>query len=369
MTDHLKKIVQEFQTDGVFWNASPYGTGHVNDTHLVICYQNGHQLTYTLQRINHSIFSDPVRLMDNIIRITAHIQTTLTQEGFSDTRRCVLSVIPTFDGHGCHQDNEGNYWRMYRFIDGVRSYDYLNSPEHAYQAARTFGRFQGYLTDLPGPKLYETIPDFHNTPNRLRDFMEILDSDPHNRASQAKEEIQFILAHTDIADHLFKLVQKGLIPERITHNDTKINNVLFDTVTDKGICVIDLDTVMPGLSLYDFGDMVRTATCQAAEDEKDLTRIQMDIRFFEQIALGYAEETVDFLTDTEKENLVFAGKLITFEQMVRFLGDYLNGDMYYKTHRPEHNLDRARTQMALVQSILTQEDQMNKIENGIWKTL
>jgi Ser/Thr protein kinase RdoA (MazF antagonist) len=369
MTDYLKNIVQEFQTGGVFWNTSPYGTGHVNDTHLVICYQDGHRLTYTLQRINHSIFSDPVSLMDNIIRVTAHIQTKLTQEGFSDTRRCVLSVIPTLNGHGCHRDNEGNYWRMYGFIEGVRSYDYLNSPEHAYQAARTFGRFQRYLTDLPGPKLYETIPDFHNTPKRLRDFMDILDKDPCNRAAHVKEEIQFVFDNADIADQLLKLVQKGFIPERITHNDTKINNVLFDTATDKGICVIDLDTVMPGLSLYDFGDMVRTATCQAAEDEKDLSKIELDIRFFEQIARGYAQETIDFLTDTEKENLVFAGKLITFEQMVRFLGDYLNGDVYYKIHYPEHNLDRARTQTKLIRSILNQEDHMNEIENRIWKML
>ena len=191
--------------------------------------------------------------------------------------------------------------------------------------------------------------------------MQVLDQDSCNRASEAKEEIDFVLGHQQICSVLLGLAGQGRIPERITHNDTKINNVLFDRQTEEGICVIDLDTVMPGLSLYDFGDMIRTATCKAAEDERDLSKIHMDLAFFEQLVRGYTAETVDFFTDAEKEHLAFSGKLITFEQMIRFLGDFLGGDVYYKTHRPGHNLDRARTQMKLVQSICRQEEDLQRI--------
>ncbi len=368
MNRDIAQVVQEFQIDGVFAQASPYGGGHVNDTFLVVCRRDGQARQYTLQRINHSIFRDPPGMMNNILRVTDHLRNKLQKDNLPDLARRVLTVIPTRGGEGYHQDLEGNYWRLYRFIEGVRTYDVLDLPEQAYQAAGTFGRFQRYLADLPAPKLIETIPDFHNTPKRLRTFLDILDRDPHNRAGQARAEIQFVLEHASWCKHLTELAGKGRIPERITHNDTKINNVLFDAKTEEAICVIDLDTVMPGLSLYDFGDMVRTATCPAAEDERDLSKVQMNAVFFEQIARGYALETADFLTDAEKENLVFAGKLITFEQMIRFLGDYINGDVYYKIHRPGQNLDRARTQMKLIQSIQKQEEQLIELTEKIWKT-
>lgn len=369
MNNDLTLIVKEFQIPGNIGTIVPYNRGHVNDTFIVECHQNGHKGQYTLQRINHSIFKNPPDLMHNIIRVTEHIRKKLQNDGMEELTRHVLTVVPTHYGEGCWQDSSGSYWRMYQYIDRVESCDYLDSPDQAYQAARAFGRFQRYLADLPEPKLYETIEDFHNTPKRLGDFMEILDRDPHNRACLAKPEIRFVTRYAPLCDGLLKLVKQGLIPLRVTHNDTKINNVLFDRETHEAVCVIDLDTVMPGLSLYDFGDMVRTATCQAAEDERDLSKIQMDITFFEQIALGYARETADFLTNAEKRHLVFAGKLITLEQMIRFLGDYLNGDVYYKIHRPQHNLDRARTQMKLIQSILEQEERMTELTETIWKTL
>lgn len=369
MKANLSDILNEFQIDGIVDNALPYGTGHVNDTFLIDCHNYGQRCRYVLQRINHSIFTNPLLLMNNILLVTGHVRTKLQNEGVTDIERRVPTVILTHDGYGLHQDAEGNYWRLYHFIEHVRSCDYLESPVQAYQAARAFGRFQRYLADLPGTKLHETIPDFHNTPQRLKAFMEILDRDSHNRAAGVRQEIQFVLEHSLMCDGLLGLAEKGLIPERITHNDTKINNVLFDTTTDKGICVIDLDTVMPGLSLYDFGDMVRTATCRAAEDERDLSKVRMDMAFFEQIVRGYAEETSDFLTDTEKQQLVFAGKLITFEQMIRFLGDHLNGDAYYKIHRSGHNLDRARTQMKLIESIQSQEDEMTCLTENVWKAL
>lgn len=361
----LADIAKQFQIQGSLENITSYGNGHVNDTYRIECCDGEYVNRYVLQRINHAIFKDPLQLMDNIARVTNHVRNKLTCQDVLNIDRRVLTVISTKDGCNCYQDAEGCYWRMYYHIENVRSWDYLNSEDQAYEAARLFGWFQRMLIDLSGPKLNEVIPDFHNTPKRLKDFIEILDNDPHNRAGSSKNEIQFVLDHAGICDRLTELVKKGSIPERITHNDTKINNILFDIATKKGLCVIDLDTVMPGLSLYDFGDMVRTATCQAPEDEKDLSRVKLDIQFFEQIARGYIQEAAGFLTDVEKENLVFAGKLITFEQMVRFLSDYLNGDVYYKVHRPEQNLDRAKTQMQLIHSILHQEERMNEIINHI----
>jgi len=366
---NLAGIAKQFQIQDSLEKITSFGNGHVNDTYSVLCNDGRYVSRYILQRINHSIFKYPLKLMENIVRVTNHVRNKLTNQDVQNSDRRVLTVIPTKDGSNCYHDTEGCYWRMYRHIENVRSWDYLNSEDQAYKAARMFGWFQRMLIDLPGPKLNDVIPNFHNTPKRLKDFMMILDNDPNNRAHSSKNEIQFILDHVEICDRLVELVRNELIPERITHNDTKINNVLFDIDTKKGVCVIDLDTVMPGLSLYDFGDMVRTATCKAAEDEKDLSRIKLDIKFFEKIALGYIQETGSFLTDVEKENLVFTGVLITFEQMIRFLSDYLNGDVYYKIHRPEQNLDRAKTQMKLVHSIFNQEEQMNAITNHICKNL
>lgn len=368
MNINFTEIVNAFQADGFFDSAIPYGSGHVNDTYLVKCRQNRKNKRYILQRINHSIFSDPPQLMDNILRVTEHIRTKLQQEGAKDIERCVLTVIPTRNCGFCYQDNNGHYWRMYHHIENVQSLDYLNCPDTAYEAARMFGRFQRLLADLPTAKLTETIPDFHNTPKRLSDFICAVEQDSYNRAAQAKEEIQFIFENASVCDSLLQLAAKGLVPKRITHNDTKINNVLFDMHTGKGICVIDLDTVMPGLSLYDFGDMVRTATCPAAEDEQDLTKIHMDIPLFAAVVRGYIEEAACFLTDAEKQHLVIAGKLITFEQMIRFLTDYLNGDIYYKIHQPNHNLIRAKTQMTLFQSIHKQEETMNNLIKALWET-
>jgi thiamine kinase-like enzyme len=369
MKQNIVEKINNFQLEGKFVQAIPYGTGHVNDTFLVECRKNQQVVRYILQRINHFIFTNPKQVMENIQRVTAHIRQKLQMSGAPDIDRRTLTVIPTKDGQNCFQDKQGCYWRLYRHIENARTWDYLNCPYQAYEAARMFGWFQRMLADWPLPKLHETIPDFHNTPKRLKVFLDILEKDPRNRASQANKEIQFVLEHSPICAGLVNLLKKGLICERITHNDTKINNVLFDMETDQGICVIDLDTVMPGLSLYDFGDMVRTATCQAAEDEQDLSKIEVDLVFYEQIVRGYAHETADILTQTEKEYLAFAAKLITFEQMIRFLGDFLNGDVYYKIHRPMHNLDRARTQMKLIQSILTKEQHINEFVETIWKTL
>jgi aminoglycoside phosphotransferase (APT) family kinase protein len=251
-------------------------------------------------------------------------------------------------------DAEGGYWRAYRFIEGARAYDTVESSQQAYQAARAFGEFQKMLVDLPAPRLRDTIPDFHNTPKRFVAFEQAVAADESNRAVNARAEIEFAFAHQPMVGVLLE----ANLPERITHNDTKFNNVLLDNATGEGLCVIDLDTVMPGLALYDFGDMVRTTTSPAMEDEQDLSQVTMQFPMFEALARGYLSSAGCFLTKEEKTHLAFAGKLITFEQGIRFLTDYLAGDRYYKVHRDRQNLDRCRTQFKLVESIEQQEEQM-----------
>jgi Ser/Thr protein kinase RdoA (MazF antagonist) len=247
---------------------------------------------------------------------------------------------------------------VYVFIEEARTYDRIESAEQAREAAKAFGRFQGMLADLPGPGLTETIPDFHHTRARFDAFVRALDSDSENRAKDIRPEIEFAMAREPMVDVLLDRIASGELTERITHNDTKLNNVMIDDKTGEGICVIDLDTVMPGLVLYDFGDMVRTSTSPALEDEKDLSRVVMQMHMFEALTRGYLETAGSFLTPLEIELLPFSGKLITLEIGLRFLTDYLSGDIYFKTHRDGHNLDRCRTQFKLVQSIEEQEDLM-----------
>jgi Ser/Thr protein kinase RdoA (MazF antagonist) len=278
-----------------------------------------------------------------------------------------LTVISSVDNTCFHEDADGNFWRVYNFIENAVAYDNIVSGELAYEVGRMFGWFQNMLVDLPGPDLHESIPDFHNTQKRFKTFQDVLKEDFRNRAVNAKSEIEFVFDNVSICEVLLNLAGEGKIPVRITHNDTKVNNVMLDKNTNKGICVIDLDTVMPGLSIYDFGDMIRTGATFADEDERDLSKVALDLPMFEMFVRGFAEQSSQFLNSTEKEHLVFAAKLITFEQLIRFLTDYLAGDIYYKVHREDHNLDRTRTQMKLVQSIIQQEGDMNKIVERIFQ--
>jgi hypothetical protein len=313
-----------------------------------------------LQRINHHVFRDPPAMTANILRVTEHIRTRLSPRDPALARR-QLMVVPTHDGAGYYQDVQGSYWRIYNFIENAVTYDTLTSARQAREAARMFGWFQSLLLDLPGPPLHETIPGFHNTPRRLEFFQETLRNDTLHRAQAARPEIEFVLENAALCHVLANLVKKGEVPVRIAHNDAKINNVMLDESTGHGVCVIDLDTVMPGLSVYDFGDLVRTAACPAAEDERDLAQVRVDLSLFEALARGFVQGAGGFLTPAEKKHLVFGGTLITFEQLIRFLTDYLAGDIYYKIHRPEHNLDRSRTQMKLVQSITEQEETLHEL--------
>lgn len=358
-------IVRQFQTEGKLRDVSPITAGHINDT-FVIATGDAQPTRYVLQRINHAVFTDPPGMMDNLARVTEHVRAK-AERTRPDAASRQLRLIGTRDGLSYHKDSRGYFWRLYNFIEGAVTHDAPPCGEVAYEAARTFGWFQRALLDLPGPPLHETIPGFHDTPQRLAVFQDVLRADACNRAMSAKTEIEFLLENAAMCRTLPRLIEDRAIPIRIAHNDAKINNVMLDKNSGAGICVIDLDTVMPGLSIYDFGDLVRTATCPAAEDERDLSKVAVDIAMYDALVRGFASEVRHFLTTIEREHLVFAGKLITFEQFVRFLTDYLAGDVYYKVHRDGHNLDRSRTQMKLLQSIVEQEAAMNDIVNRAFR--
>ena len=355
----VRSVARHFQIHGGFLSAEPYGSGHINDTYCVKFDQGGAPVRYILQRINHNIFKNPVALMENIQRVTAHLGGKINSE--RDFSRRTLTLIPSRDGRPCHCDEHGNSWRTYVVIDKARTYDAVESPAQAFAAAKAFGRFQRLLADLPASRLHDTIPDFHHTPKRFAALEKAIQADTVNRAKFAEPEIEFAFKHEAITG---TLLDAGL-PERVTHNDTKFNNVMLDDTTGDGICIIDLDTVMPGLALYDFGDLVRTTTSPVKEDERDLSKVTMQFPMFEALARGYLASAGDFLTEAEKKYLPFSGKLITLEIGIRFLTDFLAGDTYFKVHRENHNLDRCRTQFKLVESIEQQEEQMNKLVERI----
>ncbi|HCC21585.1 MAG TPA: mucin desulfatase [Verrucomicrobiales bacterium] len=357
----LKNVASKFALNGEFIDGEPYGSGHINDTYAVSIKQSDQTARYIFQRINHEIFKNPVALVENITRVTRHIHNKLEQDNTSDIDRCTLTLIPTIEGDNILIDTDGLYWRAYIFIENAKTYDIIESTDQAYQAARAFGQFQCQLADLPSPRLHETIPNFHHTRSRFDALLKAADIDCCERVASAQEELAFAKDHESVVDVLLDLQASGDLPERITHNDTKLNNVMIDDDTGEGICVIDLDTVMPGIALYDFGDMVRTATNTGAEDELDLSKISMDIGMFEALTLGYLSAAGSMLVPKEIEYLPFSGKLIALETGLRFLTDYLQGDVYFKTHRERHNLDRCRTQFKLVQSIEDQKKVMQQI--------
>lgn len=352
-------VFQNFQIHGSFLESRPHGNGHINETFVAAFSQSGTRVRYIFQRINHRIFKDPEALMDNILRVTGEIRRQLAKAGVLDVSRRVLEVIPASDGKPFYKDGGGGYWRCYPFIEGARTYDIIENTRQAYEAARSFGEFQNLVAGLEGPRLHETIPNFHDTRARFERLKKVAADDPQGRLASAMPEWEFILERERVTDVLLNLQAEGRIPERVTHNDTKLNNVMIDDAMETGICVIDLDTVMPGLALYDFGDMVRTATSPAAEDETDLSKVRMQMPMFEALVRGYLEAAGSFLNDAEKAHLAFSGKLIALEIGIRFLTDHLEGDVYFKTRRAGHNLDRCRTQLALVKSIEEQEAAMN----------
>jgi aminoglycoside phosphotransferase (APT) family kinase protein len=358
LAQDVRAVAHQFQLDGEFLGAKPHGSGHINDTYCAVFSQAGAPVRYILQRINQNVFKQPVAVMENIQRVTAHISRKMAQE--SDRIRRVLTLIPARDGRHYHRDPQGNYWRAYIFIEQTRTLNAIESESQAIEAAKAFGRFQQLLADLPAPRLHDTIPDFHHTPKRFAALEQAIAADVVNRAQQATTEIQFAMRRQAMT----RVLLDANLPERVTHNDTKLNNVMLDDVTGEAVCVIDLDTVMPGLALYDFGDMVRTTTSPTAEDERDLSKVQMQFPMFRALVRGYLASATGFLTAAERRHLAFSGKLITFEIGLRFLTDFLAGDTYFKVHREGHNLDRCRTQFKLVESIEQHEEQMNRLVEG-----
>jgi hypothetical protein len=355
----LRAVAARFAILGDYRAAQRYGNGHINDTYAVLFDQAGTPVRYIFQRINDHIFKDPVGLMANVANVTGHIRAKLEAAGAPDVSRRVMTLVPSRDGAPCLRDDEGHVWRCYLFVEGATSYDVLERPDQAFAAAKAFGAFQRLLADYRGPRLSETIPRFHHTRSRFQAFQRSLASDRCNRAAKAAPEIGAVLAREALADSLLALQDSGVLPERITHNDTKLNNVLLDDRTGEGMCVLDLDTVMPGLSLYDFGDMVRTATNPVAEDSPEVDRIHVQVTMFQAVAKGYLEGTDGTLLPAERERLVLAGQLLTYENAVRFLADYLDGDTYYRVHREGHNLDRCRTQLALLGSLEAEENRLS----------
>lgn len=361
MAEFTADIAGLFQLPGKLESACRYGSGHINDTFLVELVRDQERARCILQRVNHHVFQNVPGLMDNIVRVTEHIRAKLNDQNDPDVPRHVYRVIPTIDGKPYALTPGGDYWRAITFIEGAHTYDVLETAQQAYQAAKAFGHFQELLTDLPGPRLHDTIPLFHNGPNRLRQLGEAISTDTANRVRFVRKEIEWVDENEWIMRSLAEGLESGKIPERISHNDAKINNVMLDDRSGAGICVIDLDTVMPGTGLFDFGDLVRTCVPCTPEDEPNSSLVQADPERFKALIEGYLESAGSFLTDVERGLLVTAGKMITMMIGVRFLTDFINGDKYFKVHRDGHNLDRCRTQFALVDRLSEQEPALQKM--------
>lgn len=339
----------------------PMGRGHINDTY-VVHYHDGPDRV--LQRLNGHVFPRPDWVMENIVRVTQHLQNKVSH--LPDGRDRHLEVIPTRRGQCMHVDDQGGHWRMYRRMHPTQSYDRLENPGQAYWVGHSFGKFQAQLADLPAPRLHETIADFHHTPRRLTRLQQVARTDSQGRLVGCQAEVDFATQRQATVGRLLERYQRGELPERITHNDTKLNNLLFDQAGREPLCVVDLDTVMPGLVHYDFGDMIRTGCATAPEDEADLSRVGFDESLFEGIARGYLETARPFITRAEVEELAFSAILMTLEVGIRFLTDYLEGDVYFKVHHSSHNLQRARSQFALVQRLEAAEKRMDDLVMAAW---
>jgi len=362
---NLKEIFEYFDADGTFLNGETYGSGHIHDTFRIETTEKEKD-DYILQRLNNKIFKNIPELQHNIERVTVHLRNKLGSIPGSNIKRECLRLIPSMDGKTWIADNEGNFWRMYIFISNHHSYNVVDSPDKAFEGGKAIGRFQAMLSDMPGGPLFETIPWFHNIEKRLQVFNNKIKENPAGRVTMVVKEIDQILDRAEEMTIILRLGREGKIPLRITHNDTKFNNILLDE-NDKALCVIDLDTVMPGYIHYDFGDAIRTAANTASEDEHDLLKIKMDINLFNAYSEGYLSETVETLNDVEKEFLAFAPRLITYTIAVRFLTDFIDGDHYFKIHHELHNLQRAKAQLRLVMSMEEQYEDMRRIIRKLTK--
>lgn len=357
----IDKAIGQFRYEGVLIDERPYGSGHINDTYL-LTFEIAEMGTIKviLQRMNKNIFTKPIELMENILNVTSYLRKKIIENG-GDPDRETLNVIRTVDDMPYFVDSEGEYWRSYKFITDATSYDQVESPEDFYQSAVAFGNFQRLLAEYPAETLHETIEGFHDTKARFQVFKKAVEDDVCGRAASVQKEIQFVLEHEHLANVFADLLEKKEIPLRVTHNDTKLNNIMIDNKTRKGICVIDLDTVMPGLAMNDFGDSIRFGASTATEDEQDLSKVSCDMELFDLYAKGFIEGCGGKLTEKEIDLMPTGAMVMTFECGMRFLTDYLQGDTYFKIHRENHNLDRCRTQFKLVKDMEAKWDTMREI--------
>lgn len=347
----LTEVLKAYQYIGTLKSKAPYGNGHINNTFLLTYRTDGQaEKRVILQEMNREVFQKPKELMENIIGVTSYLRQRIIENG-GDPERETLNVLPTDYGEDYYIDTRGEYWRAYAFIEGATCYEQVESTEDFFQSALAFGNFQHLLAEYPAETLHETIPQFHDTRKRFNDFRAAVAKDKMNRAGRVQEEIKFVLAREACADIFGDMLEKNELPLRVTHNDTKLNNIMIDDVTRKGICVIDLDTVMPGLAMNDFGDSIRFGANTAAEDETDLSKVTCDLGLFEAYARGFLEGCQGSLTEAEIRMLPMGAKVMTYECGMRFLTDYLEGDHYFRIHRENHNLDRARTQFKLIEDM------------------
>ncbi|MBQ7769400.1 MAG: aminoglycoside phosphotransferase family protein [Oscillospiraceae bacterium] len=348
----MNELISQFAVKGAPAQYSRYGCGHINETYMVTC-DSG--FVYILQKINKSIFTKPEELMENIAATTAFLAER------SDDPRASMHLVLTTDGKTFYKDAEGEYWRMYDFVPSTVCMQKAETPKDFYFSGLAFGRFQGQLADFPAQTLHEAIVDFHNTRVRFAQLHAAIEKNYENRAELCKVELEFALARECEAGAIVDKLANGELPLRVTHNDTKLNNVLFDYDTRTPLCVIDLDTIMPGSSLYDYGDSIRFGASTAAEDEKDLDKVWCDMELFRTYTEGFLEGCNGSLTDLEVEMLPMGAKMMTLECGIRFLADYLNGDTYFRTHYEGQNLDRARTQFKLVADMESKWEMMHTI--------
>lgn len=359
----IEEAIAAINFKGEYVEHTKHGNGHINDTFLIIFRQeDGTMVKYILQRMNHDIFKNPDQLMQNICGVTSFLREKI-RINHGDMDRETMNVIYTRANEPYYKDSIGSYWRAYLFIDNATSYEQVEKPEDFYQSAVAFGRFQNLLADYNADSLHETIPDFHNTPVRFHTFQEAIAKDVCNRVQNVKEEIDFYIKREGDMKVCMDLLKKGELPLRVTHNDTKLNNIMIDNKTGKGVCVLDLDTVMPGLSINDFGDSIRFGANTAEEDETDLSKVSLDLELFELYTKGYLEGCNGSLSQKEIDMLPMGAKLMTLECGMRFLTDYLQGDNYFRIHREGHNLDRCRTQLNLVRDMESKWDSMQAIIN------
>lgn len=351
---------------GRLCDAATLSAGHIHDTFLVTYADANRPRRFVHQRINQQVFRDPARLMENVERVTDHLHARLGLERVpSQTVRHALTLLRARDGRSYCIDDAGAYWRTYVYIEGACTHSTIDSPLVARDAAAAFGRFVRLLADLPGSRLHEIIPHFHDSARYLKRLHQAADADIYALATSARAEIDFAFENEQIA-HMLASFPRDALPKRVVHSDTKIENVLFDAVSGEALCVIDLDTVMPGSVLYDFGDLVRSAASASREDTRELSQVYLRLPIFEGLVQGYGDALLSLLTEEERDLLALAGKLVAFEVGIRFLTDYLQGDIYFKTRYSQHNLDRARNQFKLVRSMQEQEPDMRAIVRRIW---